>query len=267
MRYLFTIIAISLFLVNSLLACFCAGAPYCEYFSELVNHEHKFIFKGKYLQELPANNGLVAMQFEVEHVYVGTVVLADSPATVSGTGIENTSSTVWLLTGLDDSFCNEVVSEGSAIFALAYNDDFEINGEPFGYVPTICHNDYFPISEDNIVNLQEWNPWNENEFLPLLDFEQEIVNCAGEGEVSPSTSTNNINANNISIFPNPTTDIATIRSTNNLEDWDITLMETTGKQISKIKSNEVDLRDLNSGVYIVMFTNGAASFVEKIVKI
>lgn len=264
MRITFTFLLIFSVFNTSLFACFCLPPDYCDYFEEIAEFENKLIFMGTYIQEESVTAGTVAMQFSVDHIYVGEIITPSSPIAIND-DFQNTLSTIWMLVGLDDSGCNRPIFSDRAIFALSYNDNFEINGEPFGYVPTVCKNDYFPLNEAaDSVNI-DILVWGGGTFISLTEFEEEIISCAGEG-VS-STSLNNINAEEILIYPNPTADIATIESPIDLSNWKVSVVDASGKEVLQVKGNTLDLQGLKSGVYYVLFRREGDSFVKKVVKV
>ncbi|AXP81484.1 Glycosyl hydrolase catalytic core [Mariniflexile rhizosphaerae] len=85
-------------------------------------------------------------------------------------------------------------------------------------------------------------------------------------------STNDININNINIFPNPTNDYLNIELKGNYVNPFVRLFDLTGKTIMEIKlqkdKNKIDLSSLQSGVYMLKITDVNQSFsIKKVIKL
>ena len=81
-----------------------------------------------------------------------------------------------------------------------------------------------------------------------------------------STSMNNLNETNISIYPNPTSNELTIKSTTAVQT--IQLMDVTGKVVLSSSEHSIQLTELISGTYFVtLFLSDGKIHQQKIVKL
>ncbi len=84
----------------------------------------------------------------------------------------------------------------------------------------------------------------------------------------PTVSVNTLNAESISIFPNPANDFLNINSELNIES--ISIFDISGKEVINIKSasnnNEINVSNLKSGVYFVRIINEEGIYQTKFVK-
>ncbi|MCZ8197915.1 MAG: T9SS type A sorting domain-containing protein [Flavobacterium sp.] len=88
------------------------------------------------------------------------------------------------------------------------------------------------------------------------------IACAG------SLATNDFVANELSIFPNPTTGIVIISNEDNLSIDKIEILDILGKTVS-VKTNntsQVDISHLSNGIYIFKIYSGETVFQKKIIK-
>ena len=82
---------------------------------------------------------------------------------------------------------------------------------------------------------------------------------------------NSLQFNNIELYPNPTKDIITINVNNEPEDMVLEIIDCYGKTLIKkniiVKTENIDLQNLNNGLYIVVLTqNGKKIFSRKVLK-
>lgn len=242
-------------------ACFCLGPAFTEYLDELCGEEKTLIFRGSYIQSDSMMYGYEAMQFKVEELYYGQIITMDSPLFQSDSH-PSTDSTVWILSGSEAS-CHRWIAEKDAIFALTYTGGFSINGGTFGYIPTICENDYFPISESGTITGRILEQ-NVNTSLSLQAFDALLqMNCLTpiidlQGEA---------HSINPVIYPQPASTQIFIRTEAPLDNWKIALVNTSGKVLNNIKDPVVDVSVLIPGVYFLRFTMGGQVVIRKFIKV
>ncbi len=149
----------------------------------------------------------------------------------------------------------------------------------------------FQISENGIVNNNNYFEWFAptcgmySEDLKLDSYENFIVNgffydCFEAGifytissgnydlfltKLSLVTENNNleISNNNISIYPNPTTGVFTIKAE---EVESIEVINIQGKQIYKGKETEIDLSTQPKGIYIIKVITDKQTITQKLIK-
>ena len=214
---------------------------------------------GSYIQEDSVDTWIKAFQFKVEKIYHGKIVTPASPL-YTGQIYENTDSTVWLLTGPEET-CFRWLYKDKAIFAVKYNEGFSNPDDAVGYIPTICRNDYFRVSMESVTG-KILSP-AENITLSLSDFEKTILSFCG------STSTDNLisASDETQIFPQPAIDLINIHLPNDKKDWDITLFDSMGKEILRVQELTVELIGIESGIYFLLFTNGHSRFTKRFIKL
>lgn len=72
-------------------------------------------------------------------------------------------------------------------------------------------------------------------------------------------------SNKLSIYPNPTTDFIKIRSSSTIKN--VNIFDSTGKNITlKLEGDQVDVRSLPSGLYLVNIETDGRNFTEKFIK-
>ncbi|MEE9408831.1 MAG: M1 family aminopeptidase [Polaribacter sp.] len=76
----------------------------------------------------------------------------------------------------------------------------------------------------------------------------------------------NIVEKNISLFPNPITDVLNIKASNNVIVKEAIIYNTIGKEILKSSISEIDLTQLNSGIYFVKVITNLGNLHKKIIK-
>lgn len=76
---------------------------------------------------------------------------------------------------------------------------------------------------------------------------------------------NEVSTNQISIFPNPTTDIIKVNAKEDVKSLEV--LDFTGKSIqSNIGSNEMNVQHLSNGIYFLKVTTDKSTKVEKFIK-
>lgn len=91
------------------------------------------------------------------------------------------------------------------------------------------------------------------------------------GNTATSTNIKEYAQNHISVFPNPVTEQLNITFENNFEQKSIQLIDLTGRMVKTVMLNEannsVDLKELNSGIYILkLFSNEQLFLTDKLIK-
>jgi hypothetical protein len=80
-----------------------------------------------------------------------------------------------------------------------------------------------------------------------------------------SASVNNLAVEKIAIYPNPTSDYITIKSSANVEL--VQIFDISGKSVYKGKSNVINLKTYPQGTYFVRISANKTVSVYKIVKL
>lgn len=245
-------------------SCFCFTTDYCSYIEIYNTEDHPTLlaFKGSYIQSAQSGTS-VALQFKVDKIYFGDIVTPDSPF-YDGEEFINTDSTVWLLSGTQAA-CKRNIYETDAIFVVPYKTGLPYPSETFGYVPSICFADYFPISDENKITGPIWSSY-EDETMDVSEFEQVILN---ECSTITSLDKNISEAECINIFPLPSDHIINLELCNNVSNWNIKLYDRNGKHVKNVTGPEVDISNLDNGVYYLIFTEegGKNKYSRKVIKI
>lgn len=90
--------------------------------------------------------------------------------------------------------------------------------------------------------------------------------------VAETLSTNDLTASksNLSLFPNPATDVVKVNLGDNFNTSkvQITLTNLSGKQVSKVAydANGIDVSNLPAGLYLVTATDGKNTVTKKLIK-
>jgi len=257
---LFSTFFILIFSYQLSYACSCLGQVFTDYLGYLCSEEKTLIFRGSYMEKDSMMNGYKALQFKVEELYYGEIVTVDSPFFESDSH-PSTDSTVWVLAGSEAS-CHRWIAEKDAIFALTYTGGFSITGGTFGYIPTICQNDYFPISEaDSITGI--FFQQHINTSLSLQEFEDLLeMNC-----LNPVDDEDEEHSINPLVYPQPASTQIFIQTVTPLNDWEIVLINTEGKVIKEVNNPLIDVSALIPGVYFLRFTKRGKVVVRKFTKV
>lgn len=93
----------------------------------------------------------------------------------------------------------------------------------------------------------------------FCNFEMGMVSCS-----TNTTSTNDIDKTDFVIFPNPTSDIVSIRSEYSLEN--IKVMTSLGNLLFETTEKEIDLSQLPNGIYFFIIKSEQRFFIKKVVK-
>ncbi|QHI39224.1 Arylsulfatase [Kordia antarctica] len=124
-------------------------------------------------------------------------------------------------------------------------------------------------------SINDYNNWNVNESNAYFLWRNDNTVGGNNGNIMLSNmvlSTNDFAMENLTIYPNPTTDILHIdfkESVNNLE---IEITSITGKKVqilreSNIKSKKIDFSNLTSGLYILRLKSDSGVVTRKVMKL
>jgi len=246
---------------QSLFACLCGGPSFCEYAQSLSQNDRQLIFLGSFIQEFSIGGSRTRMQFEIEQVYRGEVVTPNSPLYTGETNT-NSDSTVWVLSGGEGICLRDIYKDSLAIFAVQYNSGFPGEGFHFGYVPTVCENDYFPISDQLTVTGRIFDQ-RKDTTLSITEFEEVIRSTCFTSSTTELTKSFEA----IKVFPQPAADYINIQLPNELDDLSISIFDLTGKNVLNVQSFNVDISSLETGVYYLSFSKNRQRHTRKLVKI
>jgi len=84
--------------------------------------------------------------------------------------------------------------------------------------------------------------------------------------ISSSTlATDHVSKVDLQIYPNPATDFVSLKSTDKVTNVEV--FDLSGKRIElPLLNNQLDVRSLAKGVYVLKITTGKASYQKKLVK-
>ena len=258
----FCLLILFIYNIQSAYSCFCVTVDFCSYVDSYKDDPTLLAFKGSYIQSTPSGSDL-AFQFKVEEIYFGEIVTPDSPF-YDGEDFANTDSTVWVLAGVEEA-CMRWIQETDAIFVVPYKTGVPLSSETFGYVPSICNTDYFPISDSDEITGPIWH-FSEDVTMDLMEFEQIILNeCSSITYIEDRIYEEDC----IDIYPQPVEHILNIDICNTTAKWNIKLYSTSGQQIMNIQDSRVDISNLENGIYYLSFTEagGKNKYYRKVIKI
>ena len=88
-------------------------------------------------------------------------------------------------------------------------------------------------------------------------------------EMSTNLSTNDFFVDSFSVFPNPTSDVLNISSSNSAEITKLSVVDVNGRTVKNLEGgviNQVNVADLNSGVYFVNIESNGGKVTKKFIK-
>ncbi len=112
------------------------------------------------------------------------------------------------------------------------------------------------------------NDWNANNIYTLAliqrDDTKEVLNAA-KSMRAISTSINDVNEDGFGVYPNPAAEKLRITSYKLQTEQPITIFDLSGRQIleQRISKNEIDVSQLEKGVYFVKINNRVRKFVRE----
>ncbi len=97
------------------------------------------------------------------------------------------------------------------------------------------------------------------------------INECEENEEQPVLNVNEVNiedAEEIKLYPNPTTGILTLKNNTNSREREINVFDISGNNVysAKITSKDFDISELNTGCYLVQIKSGQNEFFKRIIK-
>jgi hypothetical protein len=103
------------------------------------------------------------------------------------------------------------------------------------------------------------NQWGKNRFELILN---------GKATTGVNGNTTNVNAAQLSVYPNPATDILNISLSNGTRIETVNIYNVSGKLVNnfKLNGNQIDISQLNNGVYMVEVLTANGSYKTKFVK-
>ena len=118
----------------------------------------------------------------------------------------------------------------------------------------------------NNVNNGQTFVENVNFTVSSIEFDPDFDMISKNNNVTLSTENNNFIAENISLFPNPTHDVLMIKTSENIKVNRAVIFNTLGKKIFETTNKQVNLSQLNSGIYFIKVFTDYGYFHKKIIK-
>src|SRR5690606_23822341 len=86
--------------------------------------------------------------------------------------------------------------------------------------------------------------------------------------VESTANTTDFTSSTFSIYPNPVKDVLNISNSNGAEINSLTIVDINGRTVKQINSNisQINISDLNAGVYFVNINSTEGNLTKKIVK-
>jgi hypothetical protein len=103
------------------------------------------------------------------------------------------------------------------------------------------------------------NQWGKNRFELILN---------GKATTGVNENTTNVESTTLSVYPNPATDVLNISLSNGTAIETVNIYNISGKLVnnSKLNGNQIDISQLNNGVYMLEVLTANGSFKTKFVK-
>ncbi|GEQ85690.1 hypothetical protein ULMS_11980 [Patiriisocius marinistellae] len=124
-----------------------------------------------------------------------------------------------------------------------------------------------PLSSAHLIDPSDifgggYTDWTSYENLGITDYNSTAFLIEGE----PALSVNDNALSQISVFPNPASDILNIKVPANVEINSVALYDILGKRASATISNgQINVAGLTSGVYMLNITTTAGTLTEKVI--
>jgi len=99
-----------------------------------------------------------------------------------------------------------------------------------------------------------------------IDFDPDAHLISKNNNVTLDLENNPFITENISFFPNPTSNILTIETSKNIAFKNVIIYNTLGKEVLTTNQKQVNLKPLNSGIYFIKVFTDAGNLYRKIIK-
>lgn len=241
-------------------SCSCVAVSYCDNLDKYTD-DNDLIFMGSFIQREDIDGVFYAVEYRVEEVFSGEIITPASPL-YEGESRINTDSTLWVISA-NSGICMPFLEEQKAVIAISYKEGEFSNVVEFGYSPSTCEYNYFPVSQDETVT-GFFESIDGEEELTIEEFRELTVD--GCGNRLTSTIDDPINEQ-FSTYPQPTKDLLNISTAGDINDWQISLLDVDGRLIQTCQLEVIDLSNLDSGVYFVQFVKERQRYVKRIIKI
>lgn len=150
--------------------------------------------------------------------------------------------------------------------------EVELDGNKMAIINKSSENNYVLWNFGDGETSEEWQPEHifntKGEYTVTLKVCNDILACDTSSqivEISQITNSSYVSTNNISVFPNPVSDILYIRGAPNL--FDAYLFDLTGQvqyRRENLSQNQLDVSLLAPGIYILKINSGNTSLIQKI---
>ncbi len=269
------------------------GIVYCEHFPALNNKPYSFFILEPNGDGILVNGGSEALGYEVvegdEIIVEGTIGQLRGLLEISPSKITVVSQANALVSPIATDSLTEAIENKYVTLEISDADQENITLSS-GSNATILR---FPSASQGILTIGVWNSsgisseflsnyinttdvgtfritgvvYQEDSNLPLFDT-YFLVPCS-ESDFDFLTSTDEPAwANELVVFPNPTTDEVNIRSSVDIEEW--RLIDLQGRVLSRGANNSqrfaVDLAEWPSGLYRLQLINGKEAVQRPVIK-
>lgn len=162
---------------------------------------------------------------------------------------------------LDD----EIFQEHYAVYVIPANNDF-LGTETPVFEETLDDHYYF---EAKLVQVDISDFAGQDVKLVFRHYDSTDILYIGLDDVmvthQEDAGTTDFNPQNISIYPNPTTDVLYSNGLDNIQK--IRVFDLNGKMIKEVKdTKQIDLTELQTGTYIINFYSDAQVFSKRVLK-
>ena len=147
---------------------------------------------------------------------------------------------------------------GNGITVVAQSNTLWDSGaDGVNYITYTQQSSNFTPTTTGVYNLGFNCYSSANQFQLLLD----------DVSVTAVLSNEKFDSNSISIYPNPTSNVLNISSTNNIEINNISITDLNGRTIKNVNAtNSINVSDLNAGVYFITIETTEGKSTKKFIK-
>ncbi|ARV15873.1 M1 family aminopeptidase [Polaribacter sp. SA4-12] len=118
----------------------------------------------------------------------------------------------------------------------------------------------------NNINNEQTFVENVNFTISSVEFDPDLHLISKNNNVTLGLENNSFVTENISLFPNPINDILSIQASENIKINSSIIYNTLGKKMIEATNKQINLRQLNTGIYFITIFTDHGYFHKKIIK-